>query len=155
MNFAILQNGDVLRRILLLSVPTAASFLIAVVSLFITMGKARRAESGGEELKAVAMIFLSIYMTTFLYAVLVVLLMFYHDRIPVDRIMGESELFFVGIGALNAVSCIAKGIAGVIKLPLCVGEEKPREMSKVMLYMAAAEIPGLIAFALCMIKLML
>ena len=150
MNFAILQNGDVLRRILLLSVPTAASFLIAVVSLFITMGKARRAESGGEELKAVAMIFLSIYMTTFL-----VLLMFYHDRIPVDRIMGESELFFVGIGALNAVSCIVKGIVGVIKLPLCVGEEKPREMSKVMLYMAAAEIPGLIAFALCMMKLML
>lgn len=152
MNMELLQNDEVLMRILILFVPTAVAFGIAVIYLFIS--KAREESNGldGAELGGAMMLFLPVCMTSFMYALVELLLILRNESITADKIKGVPVAFFAVISVLSAASCLIKGIIGGLKLSSCVGAEKQNGISKVMLFMAAAEVPGLISFALCMMK---
>lgn len=154
MNMELLQNYGILMRILILFVPTAVAFAIAVVYLFAS--KAREESNGldGTELGGAMMLFLPVCMTNFMYAVVEILLLLRNEGITADKIEGVPVAFFAVISVLSAASCLIKGIIGGLKLSGCVGAEKQNGISKVMLFMAAAEVSGLISFALWMIKFM-
>lgn len=153
MNVEMLQNSDVLMRVLLLFIPAVVTFLAAIIYLMVSKKNGESHGLNAVDLQNSAKLFMAMYATTFLYSVLEVLLLLTKKKdITVDRIVKESVVIFVVIGILNAVSCIAKGIIGGQKLPYCTGEDKQNGLSKAILYMAAAEIPGLAALILYMIK---
>lgn len=152
MHTELLQNDDVLMRILILFVPTAIAFAIAVIYLF--NSKAREESNGldGVELSSSMMLFLSICVTNVMYAAVEVFLLLGNEGITADKIEEVPVAFFAVISLLSAASCVIKGIIGGLKLSGCVGAEKQNGISKAMIFMAAAEVPGLISFALWMIK---
>lgn len=152
MNMELLQNDEVLMRILILFVPTAVAFVIAVIYLFIS--KAREESNGldSAELSGAMMLFLPVCMTNFMYVLVELLLILRNESITADKIKGVPVAFFAVISVLSAASCLIKGIIGGLRLSRCVGTERQNGISKVMLFMAAAEVPGLISFALWMVK---
>lgn len=152
MKMELLQNSDALLRILLLLIPTIAVFLAAVIYLFRSKKNEEYAGADREDLKSAVILFLPVYVTNVMYSIMMVLLMFVLENITVDKIKGVSVAFFAVTSLLGAASCAVKGIIGGARLPYCTGAEKQSELSKSLLYLAAAEIPGLIAFALYMIK---
>jgi hypothetical protein len=152
MNMELLQNKDVLIKVLLLLVPTVAAFSVSVVYLFRSKKNNERGGADSGELTGAAMLFIPVCMTNLMYSVMSVLLLFVNGKITVDKITGVSIAFFLMVSVLSVVSCIMKGIIGGLRLSDCTGAEKQKGISKAMLYMAAAEFPGLIAFALFMIK---
>lgn len=154
MNMELLQNDGILMRILILFVPTAVAFAIAVIYLFVS--KVREEGNGldGAELGSAMVLFLPVCMTNLIYAVVEIFLMLGNEGIAADKIEGVPVAFFAAISVLSAASCLIKGIIGGMKLSRCVGTERQNGISKVMLFMAAAEVPGLISFALWMIKFM-
>lgn len=155
MNMELMQSRDVVMRILILFIPTAVAFLIAVIYLF---SRKRYEESNGlngEDLNGSAMLFLPVCATSFMYSVMEVLLLFTNENVTAEKLLEVPVFFFVLISLLCAGSCIAKGIIGGRKLPYCTGAEKQNGISKALLYMAAAEIPGIIALVFCMMKVVL
>ena len=152
MNMELLQNSDVLMRILLLFIPAAVTFLAAIIYLFVSKKNGEKGGLNAVDLQSAAMLFLAVYATNFLYSVMEILLMLVREDITADRIAGEAAAIFAAMGVLNALSCIAKGIIGGRKLPYCAGADKQNGLSKALVYMAAAEIPGLAALAIYMIK---
>lgn len=153
MHTELLQNGEVLKRMAMLFVPPAVAFLFSLIWLF---AKKKDVESwgiGGEELNASAMLFLSVCATSFMYAVVENLLLLHNVGITAEKIVGTSFGFFALIGLVNAASCLVKGIIGGRMLRSCVGQEKQKGLSKALLYMAAAEVPGLIVLVLYMMKM--
>lgn len=152
MNMELLQNSDVLMRVLLLLLPTVAAFLASVVYLFSAKRTEERSGADSGELGSAVMLFLPICMTNLIYFIMTVILLFINEQITADKITEISIPVYVLISVLNAVSCVTKGIIGGVKLRDCTGADKQNGLSKSMLYMAAAEIPGLIAFAFLMIK---
>lgn len=154
MNMELLQNDGILMRILILFVPVVVAFAIAVVYLFASRAREESNGLDGAELGGAMMLFLPVCITNFMYAVVEILLMLGNEGITADKIEGVPVAFFAVIGVLSAASCLIKGVIGGLKLSSCVGAEKQSGISKVMLFMAAAEVPGLISFALWMIKFM-
>lgn len=154
MKMELLQSSDVLVKIVLLSVPTVVVLVAAVIYLFRSKRDEERAGADSEELRSAVMLFLPVYITNLVYSVMMILLMFVMETITVAKIEGASVAFFAAISLLGAASCAGKGVIGGKRLPYCTGAEKQSGLSKTLLYLAAAEFPGLIAFLLYMMKFM-
>ncbi len=152
MKTELLQNSDVLLRVLLLVIPTIIVFLAAVIYLLRSKRNEENAGADREDLKSAVMLFLPVYITNVMYSVMMVFLLFVLENSTVDKINGVSVAFFAAVSLLCAASCAVKGIIGGARLPYCTGAEKQNGLSKSLLYLAVAEMPGLIAFALYMIK---
>lgn len=138
MNSEMLGNYDVVIRLLVLAVPVAAAFLFSIIY---TM----RAVEGVKELREVSQVFLAVCATNFFYAAMEVMIILFIENVTVEKVTGISVILFVIMGILNALSCIAKGIIAGKSMPMAVGADKQRVVSKALIYMSIAEIPGLIA----------
>lgn len=147
----IFQNNDVVIRLLIIGLPVVVAFLISIGYVFATKAKCVSEELDANELKASAQLFLTTVMTSFLYGVLEILLI-WSKRVSVEQVLETSMVYLAIIGILNAASCLAKGIIAGKMLPKAVGENKQQGLSKGLLYMAMAEVPGLIALVMFMIK---
>lgn len=143
-----LQNQDVLIRLLVLAVPTVATFLAAVIYTM-TAGK------GAKVLKDVTSMFLAVCGTSFLYMVTEVILILYTEKITVEMVTEKSVVMFVLLGVLNAISCLAKGLIGGKSLKgITGGTDKQTVVSRGLLYMSIAELPGLAALIVYMVVFM-
>lgn len=151
MNTELLQDSDVVLRIALLLAP-AAAFLAAVLLLLRSKRNEEHAGSDSGELRNAVMLYLPICMTNLVYSVMMVLWLFINENMTADKIGGVSILLFAMIGLLNAGSCIVKGVISGARLSYCTGAEKQSGLSKTMVYLAVAEVPGLIAFVLYVIR---
>ncbi|MCH5280531.1 MAG: hypothetical protein J1E61_03610 [Lachnospiraceae bacterium] len=147
----IFQNNDVLTRLLLIGLPVVVTFLISIGYVFAAKARCVSEELDANELKASAQLFLTTVMTSFLYGVLEILLI-WSKRVSVEQVLETSMVYLAIIGILNGASCLAKGIIAGKMLPKAVGENKQQGLSKGLLYMAMAEVPGLIALVMFMIK---
>lgn len=151
MNTEILQNNDVLTRILIMAVPAIAAFLISIIYLVVAKIRCGMAGLERKDLMASMQLYLAICATNFMYALVEVLLILM-ENIDVAELVQENITLFVIVGALSAISCLAKGIIGGKFMPLSTGANKQQGLGKAMIFMAVAEIPGLIALALFIIK---
>lgn len=151
MNTELLQDRDVMIRIVLLLAP-AAAFLAAVLLLLRSKRNEEHAGSDSGELRNAVMLFLPICMTNLMYSVMMILWLFINENMTADKIRGVSIFLFAMIGLLNAGSCIVKGAISGARLSYCAGAEKQSGLSKTMVYLAVAEVPGLIAFVLYVIR---
>ena len=147
----IFQDNDVLIRLLLIGLPVAVTCLISIGYVFATKAKCVSEDMDANELKASAQLFLTTVITSFLYA-LVEIMLILQGHVSVDQVLETSVVFLAAIGILNAVACLAKGIIAGKMLPKAVGENKQQGLSKGLLYMAIAEVPGLIALVMYLVK---
>lgn len=152
MNLELLQNKDVLTRLLILFVPTAIAFLVSVIYLFVSEKNEEYVRSDSEDSKSAVGLFLPICLTNFMYSIMEVLSVLVNEK-AAGRITETSISIFIVISVLGAGSCLIKGIIGGLKLSDCTGAEKQNGLSKAILYMAAAEVPGLISLAIYFLKL--
>lgn len=151
MNTEILQNNEVLTRILIMAVPVAVAFLISIICLAVAKIKCGMAGLDSKELMASMLLYLIMCATNFMYALVEVLLIL-TERIAVTKLVQENIVIFIIVGVLSMISCLAKGIIGGKFMPLSAGANKQQGLSKAMVFMAVAEIPGLISLAIFLVK---
>ncbi|MDE5966296.1 MAG: hypothetical protein K2G89_05645 [Lachnospiraceae bacterium] len=148
MNSELLQNQDVLIRLLVLAVPTIVAFLVSVIYTMV-------AGKGEKTLKDVTSMFLAVCATSFFYMVIEVMLIFYYRTgISVEMVINQSVVLFVLLGVLNAISCLAKGIISGSSLKNIAGANKQTVMSRALIYMSIAELPGLAALVVYLVTFM-
>lgn len=141
MNSALLQNSDVILRLLVLAIPTTVSFLFSVIYLFIA---GRKAEIDTQSTS----LFLSVCATSFLYMVIEIIIILFTDSVPMTAILKQSVFFFALLSILNAISCIIKGIIGGKRLQYITGEDKEQATARSLIYLSIAELPSLISLVL-------
>lgn len=147
----IFQNNDVLIRILIIGLPVVATYLISIGYIFATKAKCVSEDMDANDLGASAQLFLAAVTASFLYAILEILLI-WSNRVSVEQVLETSIVYLAVIGILNAASCLAKGIIAGKMLPKAVGENRQQGLSKGLIYIAIAEVPGVIALAMFMLK---
>ena len=101
MNMELLQNSDVLVRVLLLLLPTVAAFLASVVYLFSAKRTEERSGADSGELGSAVMLFLPICMTNLIYFIMTVILLFINEQITADKITEISIPVYVLISVLD------------------------------------------------------
>ena len=148
MNSELLQNQDVLIRLLVLAIPTIVAFLVSVIYTMV-------AGKGEKTLKDVTSMFLAVCATSFFYMVIEVMLIFYYRTgISVEMVINQYVVLFVLLGVLNAISCLAKGIISGSSLKNIAGADKQVVMSRALIYMSIAELPGLAALVIYLVTFM-
>lgn len=147
MNSELLQNSDVLVRLLILAVPTIVTFLFSIIFIKIMQKGANAPDDS-------ANIFLSVCATSFFYMVMEVVLILFSENIGVEQVVSKTVVMFLMMGLLNALSCLAKGIIGGRSMQYVAGADKQSATSRVLIYMSIAEVPGLAALALYLLSFM-
>lgn len=154
MNRELLQNSEAVTRLLVLALPTVAAFLVSIVCIVLAGKRSRKEGLNAGDLYISGKLFVSVCATNFIYAILEVLLILMTDKIPTEMILNEKVFLFVVMGVANAVSCIMKGIIGAKSMKHTAGADKQQGLSRALIGMAVAEIPGLVALAVYMVSFM-
>lgn len=154
MNSELLQNSEAVTRLLVLALPTVAAFLVSIVCIVLAGKRSREEGLNAGDLYISGKLFVSACATNFMYAILEVLLILMTDKIPTEMILNEKVFLFAVMGVANAVSCIMKGIIGAKSMKHTTGADKQQGLSRALIGMAVAEIPGLVALAVYMVSFM-
>lgn len=152
-----LENTNVLVKLLILAVPTVGAMMVAMGYIFAEKRKLEFSDSrmDANALASGAYLLLSVCATNFMYTVVEVLLILFPKQISEDRILGETIYIFLVIGLLNAISCLVKGIIGGKSMKKITGRDRKLYLNKALIFMAIAEVPSLIALLIYLVKFFL
>lgn len=146
--------NDIVPKLLILIVPAAVALLFSLVYVLI---KSSQCKSMGvrvskETYKSYLSVIFAINITGVMYAIVEALLII-TENVSYDKVNQASMLYMLIIGLLCAVSGILKAvIAGNSLIKIANDTSGQNAMSRLMVFLAVAEIPAIASLAMFVIK---
>lgn len=146
--------NDIMPKLLILIVPAAVALLFSLVYVLI---KSSQCKSMGvrvskETYKSYLSVIFAINITGVMYAIVEALLII-TENVSYDKVNQASMLYMLIIGLLCAVSGILKAvIAGNSLIKIANDTSGQNAMSRLMVFLAVAEIPAIGSLAMFVIK---
>lgn len=146
--------NDIMPKLLILIVPAAVALLFSLVYVLI---KSSQCKSMGvrvsrETYKSYLSVIFAINITGVMYAIVEALLII-TENVSYDKVNQASMLYMLIIGLLCAVSGILKAvIAGNSLIKIANDTSGQNAMSRLMVFLAVAEIPAIASLAMFVIK---
>lgn len=146
--------NDIVPKLLILIVPAAVALLFSLVYVLI---KSSQCKSMGvrvskETYKSYLSVIFAINITGVMYAIVEALLII-TENVSYDKVNQASMVYMLIIGLLCAVSGILKAvIAGNSLIKIANDTSGQNAMSRLMVFLAVAEIPAIASLAMFVIK---
>lgn len=146
--------NDIMPKLLILIVPAAVALLFSLVYVLI---KSSQCKSMGvrisrETYNSYLAVIFAINVTGVMYAIVETLLII-TENVSYDKVNQASMLYMLIIGLLCAVSGILKAvIAGNSLIKIANDTSGQNAMSRLMVFLAVAEIPAIVSLAMFVIK---
>lgn len=146
--------NDIVPKLLILIVPAVVALLFSLVYVLI---KSSQCKSMGvrvskETYKSYLSVIFAINITGVMYAIVEALLII-TENVSYDKVNQASMLYMLIIGLLCAVSGILKAvIAGNSLIKIANDTSGQNAMSRLMVFLAVAEIPAIASLAMFVIK---
>ncbi|MBD5095699.1 MAG: hypothetical protein HDT40_01630 [Lachnospiraceae bacterium] len=147
--------NDIMPKLLAISIPAASALLFSLVFILIKGSQCKRVgvSISKQAYNSRLSVIFAINMTGFMYALIEVLLIVM-ENVSYDEVNQTSMLYMLAIGLLCAVSGILKAVFAGNSLIKIANDTSPQSpaMSKLMIFLAMAELPALASLAMFVIK---
>lgn len=147
--------NDIMPKLLAISIPAASALLFSLVFILIKSSQCKRVgvSISKQAYNSRLSVIFAINMTGFMYALIEVLLIVM-ENVSYDEVNQTSMLYMLAIGLLCAVSGILKAVFAGNSLIKIANDTSPQApaMSKLMIFLAMAELPALASLAMFVIK---
>lgn len=147
--------NDIMPKLLAISIPAASALLFSLVFILIKSSQCKRVgvSISKQAYNSRLSVIFAINMTGFMYALIEVLLIVM-ENVSYDEVNQTSMLYMLAIGLLCAVSGILKAVFAGNSLIKIANDTSPQSpaMSKLMIFLAMAELPALASLAMFVIK---